>query len=187
MKTDYNNNITLKKQPDILVVIPFIYEIGLVYVLINISCNIVFRNNLRYFLNISIESLPNLLYFLLFTLPFFIFLFVCIDVQCWNFNGKEIVSFSDDYLCVSQKGRILKYNRRINYKDIVYIEFEKYPRGPLGIDVFYTHGWKGGCVKITKKNGDSYYFGQSLTAPEAKRQIIPKVKENIFEKSGIQF
>lgn len=176
-----NEPIILKKSPDLLVILPFVYEAGFVFFLVCFGKIVSFEKvSLVEVLSVLLPLLPIILLVL-------IILLLCIDVQCWNFNGKEILSFYDDYLLVSQKGRILKNNRRINYKDIVYIEFEKYPRGPLGIDVFYTHGWKGGCVKITKKNGDSYYFGQSLTAPEAKRQVIPEIKERIFERSGLRF
>ena len=186
MKTDYDDSITLKKHPDFLVIIPFFYEIGFVYLLIIISYNNVFCYDTADSFNVSIESLPYLLIFLIYATPFIFFLFLCIDIQCWNFMGKEKIIFHEEFLSISQKGRTLKYNRKINYKDIVSIEFERYPRGPLGIDLFYTYGWKGGCIKITKNDGNSYYFGQSLTAPEAKRNVIPKIKEIILEKSGIQ-
>lgn len=165
------NDIVIKKLPVPLVVfITILYEFMFVFITIKMST-----------LSSAKEEIGIKIFVVLAILTL-----VLIDIQSWNFFGKEIVIFEKDYIRIIQKGRVLKCNKTIRYNNIKSIEFERMGySSSLSLAIFL--GWVGGCIKVTEKNGEIVYFGQSLTAPEAKRQIIPKVKENIFEKSGIQF
>lgn len=162
--------------------VSLLFEIGIVYLFVNSLSNIEVENICL------VQTIPVLIT-ILFPLLLLVFIFmICIDLQCWNFVGKEIICFGDDNMVISQKGRIMKTHSVIKYDEIESIVFENSKIGYsfFSFNALYLFGWKSGCIKIKMKDGGLCFLGQSLTAPEAKRNVIPKIKEIILEKSGIQ-